>query len=115
MGPSGETAGAPGAGVARGDRAAAPRASAVSGAARQVASMASASRVRSPWRTMLSARRGCSRGGQAGQGVRGGGRQPPGIEVARALGGQALAERQRADPPTPRPRPSSLVICVGER
>jgi hypothetical protein len=33
-------------------------------------------------------------GGQTGQGVCGGGRQPPGVEVARALGGQAPAERQ---------------------
>jgi hypothetical protein len=41
-------------------------------------------------------------GGQAGQGVRGGGRQPPGIEVARALGGQALAERRApVHPPAP--------------
>jgi hypothetical protein len=42
------------------------------------------------------------RGGQAGQDVRGGGRQPPGIEVACALGGQALAERRApVHPPAP--------------
>ena len=43
-------------------------------------------------------------GGQAGQGVRGGGRQLPGIEVARALGGQALAEcHPPIHPPAPVP------------
>jgi hypothetical protein len=45
---------------------------------------------------------GLLRGGQAGQGVRGGGREPPGIEVARALGGQAVAERRApVHPPAP--------------
>ena len=43
-------------------------------------------------------------GGQAGQGVRGGGRQPPGIEVARALRDQAVAERHApVHPPAPAP------------
>ena len=42
------------------------------------------------------------RGGQAGQGVRGGGREAPGVEVACALGGQALTERQApVHPPAP--------------
>jgi len=39
---------------------------------------------------------------QAGQGVRGGGREAPGVEVARALGDQTLAEGQApVHPPTP--------------
>ena len=84
------------------DRAAAPRASRASSAARHAASNASASRVRSPCRTIVSASRGCSRGGQARQGVRGGGRQPPRIEVARGLGAEPLAERQAPiHPPAP--------------
>jgi hypothetical protein len=46
------------------------------------------------------------RGGQAGQGVRGGGRQPPGVEGACARGGQGLAERQApVHPPAPAAEP----------
>jgi hypothetical protein len=78
-----------------------------------VASIASASRARSPWRTMLSASRFCSPGGKLARVLavvaesRPSSRWRPSSGVSR----RPSVKRRSTQP---RPRPSSLVICVGE-
>lgn len=114
VGPRGETAASRGVGTALcGSRSRASRV-AVSLVTRQAARNASASRVRRPWRVMVSASFGCSaRGNAASAWAMVAESRPSSTYPAREAASRRPSIRRRST--QPRPRPSSLAICTGVR
>jgi hypothetical protein len=114
VGPRGETTGSRGGGTALcGSRSSASRVAA-SGARRHVARNASASRVRRPWRVMASPNFTCSARGNAARACAMVAESRPSSTCA-ASGAASRRPSIKRRSTQPRPRPSSLAICVGVR